>query len=138
MKEKVYSWLDTVQKSAKEAKRVASGVGYMAGKKAEKLATAAKLNAQILSKQREIQKAYQDVGKLMYNRHIGSDAEPDAALMEKLQALDALHMELAEMEKETGRVTVIRTCPTCGAELRNEDGYCRECGERLKTEDGTK
>lgn len=137
MNEKVYSFLDTVQKSATEAKRVASGVGYMAGKKAEKLATTAKLNAQILSKRREIQKAYQDVGKLMYSKHIGADSEPDA-LMEKLQALDALHIELAEMEKETGRVTVVRTCPTCGAELRNEDGYCRECGERLKTEDGTK
>ena len=133
MNEKFYAFLDTAQKTAREARHAASSVGYLARKEAGKAASAAQLNVQILSKQRDIQAAYQELGKTLYEKHIGNDTESDT-LMDKLQALDALHLEVAELEKQSGRVTVVRTCPTCGAERRSGDNYCRECGEKFTTE----
>ena len=130
MTEKFYAFLDTAKKTASEARHAASSVGYLAKKEAGKAASNAQLNVKILSKQREIQTAYQALGKLMYDKHIGADKEPDG-LMEKLEALDALHLEVAELEKQSGKVSVVRTCPTCGAERREADAYCRECGEKL-------
>ncbi len=76
MTEKFYALLDTAKKAAREARHAASSVGYLAKKEAGKAADAAQLNVQILSKQREIQTAYQELGKLMYDKHIGADAEP--------------------------------------------------------------
>ena len=131
MTEKFYAFLDTAKQTAKEARHAASSVGYLAKKEAGKAASAAQLNVQILTKQREIQTAYQELGKLMYDKHIGADTEPDG-LMDKLEALDALHLEVAELEKKAGKVSVVKTCPTCGAEQRQGDAYCRECGEPLK------
>lgn len=129
MTEKFYAFLDTAKKAAQEARHAASSVGYLAKKEAGKAASNAQLNMRILIKQREIQTAYQELGKLMYDKHIGADAEPDN-LMDKLEALDALHLEVAELEKQAGRVSVVRTCPTCGAEQREGDAYCRVCGEK--------
>ena len=130
MYEKFYAFLDTARKAAKEARHAAESAAYLAKKEVGKAASGAQLNIKILSKQREIQAAYQEVGKLMYNKHIGADGESDG-LMEKLEALDALHLELAELEKQSGRVSVVRTCPTCGAEHEEGDAYCRECGEKF-------
>jgi len=130
MKEKFYAFLDTAQKTAADAGEFVSGAGYLAKKKAGKAAAMAQVNLMILSKQREIQTGYQELGKLLYDKHTGNDSETDV-LMDKLQALDVLHVELAELEKKTGKVTVVRTCPTCGAETRDGDSYCRECGAKL-------
>lgn len=134
MKEKIYAFLDTARKTAVDMRKAASGLGYLAEKEGKKAAASVKLNARILAKKREIQAAYQDLGKALYDKHIGNDSESDA-LMDKLNALDALHLEIAEMEKESGRVSVIRTCPTCGAERRQGDAYCRDCGEKFKTDE---
>ena len=133
MNEKFYAFLDTVKQTAKEARHAASSVGYLARKEAGKAASNAQLNVQILTKRREIQTAYQELGKLLYDKHIGNDSESDG-LMAKLEALDALHLEVAELEKQTGRVSVVKTCPTCGAERKDGDAYCRTCGEKLETE----
>ena len=133
MNEKFYAFLDTVKRTAKEARHAASSVGYLARKEAGKAASNAQLNVQILTKRREIQTAYQELGKLLYDKHLGNDSESDG-LMAKLEALDALHLEVAELEKQTGRVSVVKTCPTCGAERKDGDAYCRTCGEKLETE----
>ena len=133
MNEKFYAFLDTAKKTAKEVRHAASSVGYLARKEAGKVASNAQLNVQILTKQREIQTAYQELGKLIYDQHTGNDTE-SGALMEKLEALDALHLEVAELEKQVGRVSVVKTCPTCGAERKDGDAYCRVCGGKLKTE----
>ena len=133
MNERFYAFLDTAEKTAKEARHAASSVLYLAKKEAGKAAATAQLNLRILSKKREIQEAYQDLGRTLYDKHIGNDTESDT-LMEKLQALDALHLEVAEMEQQSGKVSIVRTCPTCGAERRQGDAYCRECGEKFNAE----
>lgn len=133
MNEKFYAFLDTAKKTAKEVRHAASSVGYLARKEAGKAATNVQLSVQILTKQREIQTAYQELGRLIYGQHTGHDTE-SGALMEKLEALDALHLEVAELERQVGRVSVVKTCPTCGAERREGDAYCRVCGAKLKTE----
>lgn len=133
MNEKVYAFLDTAKKTASEIGHAASSVGYLARKEAGKAASNAQVNVRILTKRNEIRTAYQELGKLIYDKHTGNDTDPDG-LMEKLEALDALHLEVAELEKQSGRVSVVRTCPTCGAEQKQGDAYCRACGEKLKTE----
>lgn len=133
MNDKIYALLDTAKKTASELRHAASSVGYLARKQAGKAASNAQLNLQILTKQREIQAAYQELGRLMYDKHTGNAPESDN-LMEKLEALDALHLEVAELEKQSGRVFVVKTCPTCGAERKDGDAYCRTCGEKFKAE----
>ena len=133
MNQQFYAFLDTAKKTAKEARHAASSMGYLAKKEAGKAAASAQLNVQSLSKKREIQEAYQELGRTLYGKHIGNDTEYDT-LMEKLQALDALHLEVAELEKQSGKVSVVRTCPTCGAERRPGDAYCPECGEKFNAD----
>lgn len=133
MNDNIYALLDTAKKTASELRHAASSVGYLARKEAGKAASNAQLNLQILTKQREIQAAYQELGRLLYSQHTGNAPESDG-LMAKLDALDALHLEVAELEKQSGRVFVVKTCPTCGAERRDGDAYCRTCGEKFGAE----
>ena len=133
MNDNIYALLDTAKKTASELRHAASSVGYLARKEAGKAASNAQLNLQILTKQREIQAAYQELGRLLYSQHTGNAPESDG-LMAKLDALDALHLEVAELEKQSGRVFVVKTCPTCGAERRDGAAYCRTCGEKLSAE----
>lgn len=130
MNETIYSLLDTVQKTAVQAGDTASGVAYLAGKKASALLSAAKLNVRIMERKGAVNDALREVGEMVYATHTGTPSDSEA-LLEKLQSIDTLKAEIASMEIEAGRATVIRTCATCGAEAKAEDVFCRECGEKL-------
>ena len=130
MNEKVYSLLDTVQKTAIQVGDTAESVTYLAGKKAGLLLSAAKLNMRIMERKGAVNDALREVGEIVYATHTGTPSDSEV-LLEKLQKIDAMKAEIAAMEIEAGKASVVRTCATCGAEAREEDTYCRECGEKL-------
>ena len=130
MNEKLFALLDTVQKTAVQAGDAASNVAYAAGKKADSLLSAAKVNVKIMEKQRQVEEALKGVGSILYATHTGSPSDSDL-LLEKLQAIDALKAEIAELEIQSGKAEKVRTCHACGAEAQKDDQFCRECGEKL-------
>lgn len=130
MNEKLTALLDLARITAVQAGDVAADIAYGVGKKSCELLSVAKLNIRIADRKAEINSALREVGEIMYATHIGIPADSDV-LVRKLQEIDALKAEIAQMEEEIGRTKTVPACATCGAEIRESDMFCGACGEKL-------
>ena len=71
----------------------------------------------------------QELGELLYATHTGTPTESEV-LFAKMEEIDALKAEIAELEAALGRAKN-SACETCGAEIQEGDAFCRECGDVL-------
>ena len=129
MNEKLYELFETVQRTAVQAGNVASDAAYGIGKKANELLAVAKLNIKIMELQRTVKQQMQELGELLYATHTGTPTESEV-LFAKMEEIDALKAEIAELEAAVGREQKT-SCETCGAEIQEGDSFCRECGDKL-------
>ncbi len=128
---KLYALLDSVKKGAESAGETASNAAYMAGKKGEDIYNVVKLNFKIAELKNDVDNALTEIGKMVYQTHIGGDDNQEI-LLEKLREIDSLHAEIAELEIKTGKAEKIITCPVCGSEIQASDhAYCGQCGTKL-------
>lgn len=98
----------------------------------------AKMNMEILSEQREIEKNYRAIGEWFVSEFQGE--VPDA-VKDVVAAVNASKARIAEMEaekasksaapaneqtKEEENAVSVKVCPVCGA--ASEDKFCPHCG----------
>ena len=102
-----------------------------AGKKAEEVAETSKLKMQILSVNGEISKAYEALGKLVYEAAKNNDSvgEEMEAAMDKI---DELKDKLAELEGNVSVLKKEKTCGNCGASCALDAQFCSRCGAILE------
>ena len=130
MNEKLYELLESVQRTAVQAGNVASDAAYGVGKKANELLAVAKLNIKIMELKGQVKTQMQELGQLLYATHTGTPTDSEV-LLAKLQEVDALYAQIAELEALMGRQPAPAACPDCGTEFQEGDIFCRECGRKL-------
>ena len=130
MNEKLRSLLDQIQTTAIMLGDTAADAAYGVGKKAEVLLSSAKLNIKIAELRHAANREKQLVGEMIYATHTGCPTDSDV-LLEKLQEIDALYAEIAQLEAQLGKTECVPACADCGAPLRADDRFCRECGAPL-------
>ena len=129
MNEKLYELLNIARQSAAVAGEAAADVAYAAGKKGSELLSVAKLNIRIIERKNCVKTKLQELGELLYATHTGTPTESEV-LFAKMEEIDALKAEIAELEAALGRAKK-PACETCGAEIQEGDAFCRECGDVL-------
>lgn len=129
MNEKLYELMESVRQGAAVAGGVAADVAYVASKKGCELLSVAKLNIRIVERKNCVKTKLQELGELLYATHTGTPTESEA-LFAKMEEIDALKAEIAELEAALGREKKAG-CETCGAETQEGDAFCRECGDKL-------
>lgn len=130
MNEKLASLLETVRRTAVQAGDVAAGAAYSAGKVAGELLSVAKLNIRIMDRKAAVNTALKEIGEILYATHTGNPTDSEV-LLAKLQEIDALKAEIAEMQTQIQREEEQHTCRTCGSAVRDGAAFCGECGEKL-------
>ena len=130
MNEKLRALLDQIQATAAKLGDTAADAAYGVGKKAEVLLSTAKLNIKIAELKQAANREKQEVGEMIYATHTGSPTDSDV-LLEKLQDIDKLYAQIAELEPQLGKTERVPACADCGAPLREGDLFCRECGSPL-------
>ena len=130
MNEKLRALLDQIQATAAKLGDTAADAAYGVGKKAEVLLSTAKLNIKIAELKQAANREKQEVGEMIYATHTGSPTDSDV-LLEKLQDIDKLYAQIAELETQLGKTERVPACADCGAPLREGDLFCRECGSPL-------
>ena len=97
----------------------------------------AKLNIRAAENKADTGRALREVGEMIYATHTGTPTDSDV-LLEKLQEIDRLREEAEAIQAEIGRLKgqeAENRCPTCGAQTREGDAFCRECGGKLSKGD---
>lgn len=129
MSNKFNEMLSVVQRTAIQVSDMAVDTVYGAGKMAGHLADAAKLRLKIVDRKAEVNTLLREIGEILYATHIGEPSDSEIMLA-KLQEIDALKAEIAELEEKLGRKEKPCTCETCGAVVQKDAAYCEECGEK--------
>ena len=130
MNEKLYELLDTIQRTAVQAGDVAADAAYGVGKKAGELLSVAKLNIRVAALKAEVNTSLRELGEMLYATHTGNPTDSEI-LLAKLESIDALKAQIADLNAQIGREQAASACPTCGAAIRDGDQFCRECGGKL-------
>lgn len=129
MKEKLFELASMVQRTGIQVSDIAVDTVYGAGKKAGALVDTAKIQLQIMDRRAEVNVALRELGEILYATHTGAPSDSEIMLA-KLQEIDALKAEIAQLEAKLGRKPEPSTCDTCGAVVREGAAYCEECGEK--------
>ena len=130
MNEKLYDLLDTIQRTAVQASDVAADAAYGVSKKAGELLSVAKLNIRVVELKAEVNTALRELGEMLYATHTGDPTDSET-LLAKLESIDALKTQIADLNAQIGREQAAAACPTCGAAIQEGDQFCRECGGKL-------
>ena len=114
---------------AEVATEKAKVAAELATEKAKDATDTAKINIEILSEQREMEKNYKAIGQWFVSEFEGEipDAVKDvvAAVMaskEKIAALEAAKPRKESCEVDAG----LKVCPVCG--VASDSKFCPECG----------
>lgn len=122
--------LEKIKVVAEQTRTGAVKAADRAGRKANEMAQATRLNLQIFDRNTECEVLYKEIGKLLYDIHQGAETKEDA-IENKLLQLDALHAELDNLRTELTALKTVCICPHCGRQCSREDAYCAGCGAAL-------
>lgn len=122
--------LEKIKVVAEQTRTATVRAADRAGRKANEMAQATRLNLQIFDRNTECEVLYKEIGKVIYDIHQGAQTEEDA-IEDKLLALDALHTELDALRTELASLKTVCACPHCGRQCSREDAYCAGCGKPL-------
>ena len=129
MNERLAELLDTVRRTASQVGGAAAGAAWYAGKRAEKLASAARTKMRIASLEGRIEGCFSEIGEMLYATHTGHPTDSDA-LLAKLREIDGLREQIRRLERTSLREEGAG-CPACGAPVRDGDVFCGACGKKL-------
>lgn len=130
MDNKVAMMLEKARIVAEKTSKAASRAVETAGKAANDMAAATKLNLQIFDLNTECEVLYKEIGRLVYDIHLGAEVQPDA-MDEQLAQLDDLSIRIAELREQLVSVKPSLTCASCGKQCSREDAFCAGCGAAL-------
>ena len=126
MDEKVKALLSRIRGTARGAAESATDAARAAGQ----MIDLAKLNVQLYDVNRERDEVLTDLGRVMYDAHLGRDTD-EGALDNLLARTDELTDRLEELRDRVADLRHTKRCPHCGADCGQSDKFCRRCGKDL-------
>ncbi len=112
----------------------AVSAGKVAGKTANDVAKQAKLNIKIFDTNTEIDVIYKDIGKLVYDVHLGEEVSNEA-IEAMLTSIDSKKELINELKAELAELKNVLVCPVCGKEVAKSCSFCSECGAKIEKEE---
>ena len=143
MNEKIYDLMEAARRGAStvrsvaadaaaDAKETAADVAYIANHMGTELLANAKARIRIVELESQVNAGLKELGRMLYATHTGTPTESEV-MIEKLEQIDKLNEEIASLKGSIVKETpvAVPACPTCCAETREGDEFCRECGGKL-------
>jgi len=130
MDDRVRELLERIRSGALAAADTAGDAARAAGRRAGQMADVAKLNVQLFDLNCDIDEVMQQLGRLMYDTHLGQ-LPPGESVPELLAKADELIARREELQDRIAALRQSRICPACGGTCGREDKFCKRCGAQL-------
>lgn len=134
MDQKVITLVNRVKSSAgmlaSRTEQAANRAVDVASRKATDVMETTKLNLQIFDLNSEIDQLYKELGKMLYDTHIGIEADAEE-MQVKLVLLDEKRDEVETIREKLKNMKAVTQCPNCGKSCEKEDVFCSGCGAQL-------
>ena len=133
MNEKLNDIIRKIRASATVAGEFAAKTAESAGKKANEIYSASKINLRIFDINTDIDVLYKDIGRIIYASHRNQETSTDE-LEAKLAALDEKTEKLEQLKAELIALKNIKVCHNCGEVFDKSGSFCPGCGARYQEE----
>lgn len=121
-------FFDKLGKKASEAYKITAD-------KTGKIAKEAKLRMKMGELKSEINDIYEDIGKLVYEKHIREEEyDISKELEEQCTKIDMLSDEIESYLRECLQLKDKKQCSNCYTEIEKNMKFCPECGTKQETE----
>ena len=122
--------LDNLKKGVSVALTEAEKLTKVVKDKTVHIYDTTKLNIALNDTQGKVDKHYQKIGELMYerylnNRDVGDDIE------DYCQEIDSFLEEIKELKERIASLKNVSVCPSCGNNNDKACDYCSKCGKKL-------
>lgn len=139
MNDKMKELFENVKSSVKSVACATGKAAQSASKKAGEFVENTKLNLKLFELNTDIETEYKEIGKLVYQTHLGEDISREE-LEEHLTAADKKNNEINEIKEKLGTDksdidTVV--CNSCGKTCSCECTFCPNCGNKLQNSQHT-
>ena len=115
--------VDVVTQKAGEAVDVIS-------KKAEETVEITKIKSQIGTMERNNERDYKDIGKMIYDKYKKGEAVDDG-FIELCEAISEREDSIRKAKEEIAKLKGLEVCPKCDARLEAGVNFCPKCGANL-------
>lgn len=121
---------NVVFKNAKKVGKKAGEVAETVAQKAEQTVEVQKLKNQIRVMEKNNERDYTHIGKMVYNK-FKKDEVSDEAFKELCENIAARDASIEQLKNEVAEVQGLNVCEQCGAYVENHVSYCSNCGAKL-------
>lgn len=108
----------------------ASETALLAGKKANEAYSSAKIKMEIAEKKNCLKNLYRELGEITYKGYKNADGDVNE-IEDKIAEIDIVSEQIAELEKECGKMKNLIVCPSCNEKIDEKSRFCPNCGEEI-------
>ncbi len=102
-------------------------------KKTEQTVEVQKIKSQIRTMERNNERDYQDIGKMIYERFKKGE-EVDAQFVELCEAIQEREEEIDKAKEDVAEWKGLSVCPACRAHIEAGASFCPKCGAKKNEE----
>ena len=100
------------------------------GKKTDEFVEIQKIRTRQHALEDQIEKNYQDIGQIIYNRYLNGEAF-DENLAGICKDITDLEKEIADCKEDVANKRGRIVCPACGASVPKDAAFCMRCGAAM-------
>ena len=100
------------------------------GKKTDEFVEIQKIRTRQHALEDQIEKNYQDIGQIIYNRYLNGEAF-DENLAGFCKDITDLEKEIADCKEDVANKRGRIVCPACGASVPKDAAFCMRCGAAM-------
>lgn len=127
MDDRVRDLINRIRETAAVAADAAEAAAKQVSQKTGETLEIAKLNMRIFDLNTEIGVSQRDIGKIVYDTHLGKETNEDV-LSSIISGIDDKFEEIASCKAKIAELRKSVTCPVCGEACSRGDVFCKRCG----------
>ena len=120
-----------ISEKAEVVSKKTGEVVEVVAKKAEQTVEITKIKSQNITKQRNNQRDFKDIGKIVYEKYKKGEVV-DEAYIELCEAISEREESISKSKEEIAAWKGLEVCPKCNSHMDADAAYCPKCGEKVE------